>query len=100
MQEEQVSVSREDLLVLVHAGRQSRDAVVAEAARRLEAGLRSGDDVQLVLETRLAIERSRARLAAREADEAAIREHARSASRRRAGSAATRVKSVPAPAFF
>jgi hypothetical protein len=100
MQEEQVSVSREDLLVLVHAGRQSREAVVAEAARRLEAVLRSGDDVQLVLETRLAMERLRERIAAREADEAAIREHARCASRRRAGSAATRVKGLSAPAFF
>jgi hypothetical protein len=99
MQEERVSVSREDLLVLVQAGRQSRDGVVAEAARRHEAGWRTGDDVQLVLETRLAIERARARLAAREADECAIREHARSASRRRAGSAATRVKGLLAPAL-
>ncbi len=100
MQDDQVSVSREDLLVLVHSGRQSRDPVVAEAARRLEADMRTGDDVQLVLETRLAIERARERLAAREADEAAIREHARSATRRRAGSAATRVRSLPAPAFL
>jgi hypothetical protein len=85
MEEEKVSVSRQDLLVLVHAGRAAREPLVAEAARRLQAEVSRGDDVQFVLETRLALERARESLLARAGDECAIRERARGAGRRLTG---------------
>jgi hypothetical protein len=82
MDEESVKVSRQDLLVLVHAGRGSREAHVQEAAARIGREINPGDDVMLVLETRVAIIRAKERIVAREADEAAIRERARAGVRR------------------
>lgn len=85
MQDEKVSVSRQDLLVLVHAGRSAREPLVAEAARRLQSEVSRGDDVQFVLETRLALERARESLLAQAGDETAIRERAKGAGRRLTG---------------
>ena len=82
MDEETVSVSRQDLLVLVHAGRSSREAHIQEAAARIGRAVQVGDDVALLLETRLAILKAKERVAARDADETAIRERAKAGLRR------------------
>lgn len=82
MDEETVNVSRQDLLVLVHAGRASREMHIQEAAQRIGRSIRIGDDVALLLETRAAIIRAKEHVAAREADDAAIRERAKAGLRR------------------
>ena len=87
MDEETANVSRQDLLVLVHAGRSSRELHIQEAAHRIGRTIQLGDEVTLLLETRMAILKAKERVAAREADEAAIRERAKAGIRRLAPAA-------------